>query len=470
MVVNNRTSYYFIQVLGDVLFVAIAFTVAIIYGSARQIQHLQLMDFGFALFLFTGWYVSSRYYQLYTYASPSGQIKEVFNSINCIIIQLMLVVLFIFAFKDSVYYRRFVLIYGAMLLLFIPVSKIIVRKLFFFLFGKGFLKKRAIVIGDGATGRGFYRYIQQNQLYGYEVIKYINGRLITRANHAAIEKLNAIATGNGNMAQVDEVFVAESDLGDYNTKKIVELLSAYAVRIRIVPKLSVTDELIRPASVTMFGAFPLISMHKEPLEDAYNQFVKRGFDLVFSLFVLIVFCSWLFPIIALCIKFTSKGPVFFRQERWGKRNKRFICYKFRSMYIERCDLDKQGKFRQAKKNDSRITPIGRFLRRTNLDELPQFINVLEGSMSIVGPRPHASMMNKESVEIVNKYLARHQAKPGITGWAQVNGFRGESSSVGLLEARVAHDIWYIENWTFLLDLKIIFHTFWKMVVGDKNAY
>src|SRR5690606_25327217 len=141
-----------------------------------------------------------------------------------------------------------------------------------------------------------YRYIQQNQLYGYEVIKYINGRLITRANHAAIEKLNAIATGNGNMAQVDEVFVAESDLGDYNTKKIVELLSAYAVRIRIVPKLSVTDELIRPASVTMFGAFPLISMHKEPLEDAYNQFVKRGFDLVFSLFVLIVFCSWLFPI------------------------------------------------------------------------------------------------------------------------------------------------------------------------------
>src|SRR5690606_29990379 len=120
--------------------------------------------------------------------------------------------------------------------------------------------------------------------------------------------------------------------------------------------------------------------------------------------------------------------------------------------------------------DERITPIGRFLRKTNLDELPQFFNVLEGSMSVVGPRPHASLMNKESVETVNKYLARHQAKPGITGWAQVNGLRGESEEPGLLQARVAHDVWYIENWTFLLDLKIIFMTFWNMIVGDKHAY
>lgn len=470
MIINNRTSYYFTQVLGDIFIICIAFMLALIYGSTHSLSDIDLIDLGFLLFLFTGWYVSARYYQLYANISPSTQIKEVFNSINCIIIEVMLVILFIFAFKEGVYYRRFVLIYGCVLLLCMPLSKIVIRKIFFFLYGKGFLRKRAIVIGDGITGRGFYRYLQQNQLYGYEAVKYINGRIITRANGSAIEKVNSLAIGNGQIGQIDEVFITESDNSEYDVKAITDMLSVYAVRLRIIPKLGESEDFNRPANITMLGSFPLISIHKEPLEDSYNQLVKRSFDILFSSFVLLFVGSWLFPVIALCIKINSKGPVFFKQERWGKRNKRFICYKFRSMYTDRCDVDRNGKFKQAQKNDERITPIGRFLRKTNFDELPQFFNVLEGSMSVVGPRPHASLMNKESMDTISKYLARHQAKPGITGWAQVNGLRGESNQIGLLQARVAHDIWYIENWTFLLDLKIIFHTFWKMVVGDKNAY
>lgn len=470
MVVNNRTSYYFIQVIADLLLLCIAFAVAITFGSAHSLKQPTLIDLGFLLFLFTGWYVSSRYYELYTPSSPSTRIKEFFNSINCIIIQVMLIIFFIFAFKEDIFYRRFALIYGGVLILLLPISKVIIKRLFFFLYGKGFLRKRAVVIGDGITGRGFYRYLQQNQLYGYEAVKYINGRIITRANGAAVEKINAVAIGNGRIGQIDEVFITEPDNGAYDVKTLSEVLSVYAVRLRIVPRLAVSHKEDQASSITMLGSFPLISLKKEPLEDSYNQFVKRIFDVIFSLLMLLFVCSWLFPIIAVCIKVNSKGPIFFKQERWGKRNKRFSCYKFRSMYTDRCDLDKQDKFRQAKKNDDRITAVGRFLRKTSLDEFPQFFNVLIGNMSVVGPRPHASLMNKESVETINKYLVRHQTKPGITGWAQVNGLRGESSEIGLLQARVAHDIWYIEHWTFLLDLKIIFMTFWNMIVGDKQAY
>lgn len=470
MIINNRTSYYFIQVMADVTIICFAFLIALTYGSSHQLKTFNLIDAGFLFFLLSGWYVTSRYYQLYTPSSPNTSIKEIFNSINCIIVQVMLIILFIFAFKEDIYYRRFAVIYGAILLLCIPLSKIFIKRLFFFLYGKGFLRKRAIVIGDGVTGRGFYRYLQQNQLHGYEVIKYINGRIIARANGAAVEKINSIAISNGHIGQIDEVFITEPDNNEYDIKYISELLGSYAVRLRVIPRLALRDDMSTGAHITMLGSFPLISLRKEPLEDSYNQLVKRTFDVVFSLFILIALCSWLFPIIAICIKLNSKGPVFFRQERWGKRNRRFTCYKFRSMYTDRCDTDGRGKFRQARKDDDRITPIGRFLRKTNLDELPQFFNVLEGSMSVVGPRPHASMMNKESVETVSKYLVRHQAKPGITGWAQVNGLRGESGMVGLLQARVAHDVWYIENWTFLLDLKIILMTFWNMVVGDKHAY
>lgn len=470
MIINNRTSYYFIQVLADVIIICVAFLIALLYGSSHQIANFNLIDAGFLFFLLCGWYVTSRYYQLYTPSSPNTRIKEIFNSINCIIVQVMLIILFIFAFKEDVYYRRFALIHGSILLLFIPLSKIFIKRLFFFLYGRGFLRKKAIVIGDGATGRSFYRYLQQNQLHGYEVIKYINGRIITRANGTAVEKINSIVIGNGYIGQVDEVFITESDSKEYNVKYISEVLSSYAVRLRIVPSLAIREDMNTSAHITMLGSFPLISLRKEPLEDSYNQLVKRGFDILFSLFMLIAVCSWLFPIIAVCIKLNSKGPVFFRQERWGKRNRRFICYKFRSMYVERCDGDRVAKFQQARKHDDRITLIGRFLRKTNLDEFPQFFNVLGGSMSVVGPRPHASLMNKESVETVSRYLVRHQAKPGITGWAQVNGLRGESERPGLLQARVAHDVWYIENWTFLLDLKIIFMTFWNMIVGDKNAY
>jgi len=196
-----------------------------------------------------------------------------------------------------------------------------------------------------------------------------------------------------------------------------------------------------------------------------NRFIKRVFDIGFSLFVILFVFSWLFPILAILIKTSSPGPIFFVQTRSGRDNEPFNCYKFRSM---RVNSDSDSK--QATKDDVRKTKVGAFLRRTNLDELPQFFNVILGNMTIVGPRPHMLKHTEEYSKLIDQFMVRHFLKPGITGWAQVNGLRGETKTTEDMLQRVEADVWYLENWSFLLDLKIIFLTFYGTFKGDKNAF
>lgn len=196
-----------------------------------------------------------------------------------------------------------------------------------------------------------------------------------------------------------------------------------------------------------------------------RRFFKRSFDILFSLFIIFFVFSWLYPILAILIKLESKGPVFFVQLRTGRNNMHFKCYKFRSMRVNG-DADKK----QATLNDHRITRIGAFMRKTSLDEIPQFFNVLIGNMSIVGPRPHMISHTQEYSQLTEKYKVRHILRPGITGWAQILGLRGEVKTPEAMLKRVDADVWYLKNWSFLLDLKIIFLTFWITLKGDKNAY
>jgi exopolysaccharide biosynthesis polyprenyl glycosylphosphotransferase len=196
-----------------------------------------------------------------------------------------------------------------------------------------------------------------------------------------------------------------------------------------------------------------------------DRFIKRLFDIVFSLVIIIFICSWLFPIIALLIKLDSKGPVFFIQLRLGHDSRCFKCYKFRSMHIN-ADADK----RQATRNDRRITRVGAFLRKTSLDEFPQFFNVFKGEMSIVGPRPHMIVLNEKYAHLTPKLKERQSVKPGITGWAQVKGYRGETASAYSMIERIEADVWYLKNWSFGLDIKIIVRTLLITLKGDKNAF
>jgi putative colanic acid biosysnthesis UDP-glucose lipid carrier transferase len=214
-----------------------------------------------------------------------------------------------------------------------------------------------------------------------------------------------------------------------------------------------------------YDYIPVVSLRHMPLEIPFNRQIKRGFDILFSLVVMVLLLSWLIPVIGILIKLETKGPILFRQRRNGFNNHEFICYKFRSMI-----LNEEADLIQVTKGDERVTRVGRLLRRSSVDELPQFINVFFGEMSVVGPRPHMVSHSQMYANSVDKFMVRHFVKPGITGLAQIKGFRGEVESADDIINRVKYDIFYIENWSPLLDFKIILQTMYNFIRGDKKAY
>jgi len=244
---------------------------------------------------------------------------------------------------------------------------------------------------------------------------------------------------------------------------IIQNAEQACIRFKLVPSFNLLGNF--PVHIDYFGSIPVLSLRKEPLDDVANRARKRLYDVVVSSLVIVFILSWLIPIVGLLIWIESRGPVFFVQMRSGKDNKSFGCIKFRSM-----KMNKESNLTQATKDDPRITKLGGFLRRTSLDEFPQFLNVFMGQMSIVGPRPHMLKHTNDFSARINKYMVRHFMKPGITGWAQVNGFRGETRTIWDIEGRVEYDIWYMENWSLWLDTRIVFMTFYKLIVGDKKAF
>jgi putative colanic acid biosysnthesis UDP-glucose lipid carrier transferase len=243
---------------------------------------------------------------------------------------------------------------------------------------------------------------------------------------------------------------------------LIEQAGQNCIRFRLVPDLRFF--INRKIHVDYLRELTIFNLRNEPLEDLTNRIKKRVFDIAVSLFVTVFILSWLIPIIGLLIWIESKGPIFFSQPRSGKDNKTFDCLKFRSMKV-----NSNANLLQATRNDARITKIGKFLRRTSLDEFPQFINVLKGEMSIVGPRPHMLKHTDEYSRQIDQYMIRHFMKPGITGWAQVNGYRGETRNLDQMQKRIEYDLWYQENWNLLFDLRIVFMTVINAIRGEENA-
>ena len=235
------------------------------------------------------------------------------------------------------------------------------------------------------------------------------------------------------------------------------------IRFKVVPNLSIF--LTKPVVIDYIRDLPVLSRRSDPLEDVGNRFKKRLLDLVVSSLVIVFILSWLIPLLGLLIKLESKGTIFFNQLRTGKNDRNFYCLKFRSMR-----KNKESDLKQATLHDSRVTKLGAFMRKTSLDEFPQFINVFKGEMSLVGPRPHMVKHTTDFSKIVDQYMIRQLLKPGITGWAQINSFRGEITNPEQIRMRVASDLWYLENWTIWLDVRIIFLTVYQVFAGDKHAY
>lgn len=244
---------------------------------------------------------------------------------------------------------------------------------------------------------------------------------------------------------------------------LIEVADQNCIRFKLVPDLGFFIK--KQTHINYLKEIPVIALHKEPLQDVGNRIKKRLFDVIVSSLVIIFILSWLMPLVSLFIKLESKGKVLFLQERSGKNNKKFTCIKLRSMYKNTASHSQQ-----ASRGDERITRVGQVLRRTSLDEFPQFINVFMGEMSVVGPRPHMIKHTNEYSKQIDDYMVRQFLKPGITGWAQVNGYRGETKELGDMKKRIEHDLWYMENWSLLLDIKIMFLTVFNALKGEENAF
>lgn len=323
----------------------------------------------------------------------------------------------------------------------------------------GYNQLRIVIAGYSKAGLELYNFVTKNKDRGYQFLGFFDDteekNSLVKGKIKDVEKF--VLQNN-----VDEIFCSLDRINREQLKRITQFADNHFKRIKLLPNLK--DFTSAEVAVEHFGNIPVVLSRKEPLNDAVNQILKRIFDIFFSLFVILFIFTWLFPIIALLIKLTSKGPVFFKQKRLGKNGKVFWVYKFRTMKYE-----KNAKFVQATQNDSRVTKIGKFLRKTSLDELPQFFNVLSGDMTVVGPRPHPLELNETFQNIVEKYMARHLVKPGVTGLAQVKGYRGETRDVRSMINRIKMDLFYIENWSFGLDIMIILWTIKAILKGDKNA-
>ncbi len=319
------------------------------------------------------------------------------------------------------------------------------------------------IIGAGSAGIDLYNYIVSNPQLDYYIAGIFDDDPAKVPPHinflGSIQESIACVSNN----KIGEVFCAlpfhESD----RVEKLMEEADEHMVRFRVVP--DIKSNIHHTFLVEMFGIVPVLKPRQEPLENKANEIIKRMFDILFSSLVLFLLLSWLIPILALIIKLDSKGPVFFKQLRSGKNNKPFYCLKFRSMTVNH-----ESDTLQACPGDARVTRIGGFMRRTSIDELPQFINVFMGNMSVVGPRPHMLKHTHDYSQLIKNYMVRHFLTPGITGWAQVNGLRGETRETASMLNRVKADLWYLENWSILLDLKIIFLTIWNMARHDDNAF
>lgn len=333
--------------------------------------------------------------------------------------------------------------------------------LFYFL---TFKRKRDVntahvaIIGYDDTGRLMRKIIECNPIMGYKFMGYISS--LPDANKNILghpNQLNELIDKHQIHTIFHSISFFDGKSSERRGKEMLRICNQKGVRFRFIPQSQFWFR--NNAKTESVGDLEVIDPQKIPLDSTSCRFQKRAFDILFSTLVILLIVTWLFPILALLIKLNSKGPVFFIQQRTGINNKTFACLKFRSMTV-----NNQSNELQTYANDTRITRIGRFLRKTSLDEMPQFINVFMGNMSVVGPRPHMLKHTDDYSVLINHYLSRHYIKPGITGWAQIKGYRGETKELCKMEKRVNADMEYVENWSFMWDISII----WQTVFGKSS--
>ena len=409
----------------------------------------------FILFISFSWIISSfstRFYQIFRFTS----VTKIFTLIAKQSIILILLVYSFFGYHSEIKSNSKLIIEYILIVIFlITIFKIAI----YFLLKKyriifnGNLR-RVVIIGLNKKTDLLRKYFDDNPDYGYKLVKIFNLK-----DNISIDSITEYISKN----EIDEIY---SSVTEINNEELVKLIDYADNNLKILKFLHDNKEIYsKKLDFTYYGYLPILSLRNIPIDEPINQFIKRSFDILFSLIVIIGILSWLTPILGLIIKVESRGPIFFKQKRNGLDYKEFYCYKFRSMRP-----NPEAHIHQITKGDPRVTKIGKFIRKTSIDELPQFMNVLRGEMSVVGPRPHMVSHTQMYAEKIDKFMVRHFVKPGITGLAQVSGFRGEVENDNFIINRVKYDIFYLENWSIIMDLRIVIRTIYNALGGEEKAY
>jgi len=410
-----------------------------------------------------GWLICALVHRLYDPGSTNRFESYLARTFQTYLVFLLVTLTYLYFARQITISRTFVSIF----LVSFPAA-LLMNRMFYLLVwthirNKEYLIKRIMIIGYNDIGKKLAHYFekdhQQMRLVGY-CEDYSN---VNELSHYPILNTLGNALKASTEFRITDIYSTILPEQDHRIYELMRLADQACIRFKLVPDLSLYVN--RPMYMNYLEDMPVLSQREEPLDDLGNRMKKRVFDLIVSIFAIVFILSWLVPLIGFAIWIDSKGPVFFVQKRSGQNNVPFNCIKFRSMKVNFA-----SDMLQATKNDDRFTRVGRFIRKTNLDEFPQFLNVFIGNMSIVGPRPHMLKHTEDFSVIISKYMIRQFLKPGITGWAQVNGYRGETKKIEDMESRVNHDIWYMERWCLTLDLKIMILTIYNIFKGEKNAY
>ena len=397
-----------------------------------------------------------KFYEVFRFTTPVEIISKIFKHFS--IFLLVVIAYFPFA-KDSLFS-------GTAIAIYMVISFILIVSFKYFLFY--YLKKyrlatgsnfrSAIIIGYSTESINLKDVFNNRKDYGYHFLGFFSDKKQNAEIIGKITEVKEYVIQNN----VDEIYCSLNEISNEKLKDLVEFADDNNKAIKFIPDSK--QIFSKNLKVDYYELFPVLSLQKTQLHHPIIKNLKRVFDVVFSVLVIVFILSWLIPLLAILIKIESSGPVFFKQGRPGLDEKEFHCYKFRSMKMNKTTEQ------EASKNDPRVTKMGKFMRKTSIDELPQFFNVLLGDMSVVGPRPHLWSQNKSYANKIKKYMVRHYVKPGITGLAQVKGFRGEIETDDDMVNRIKLDVFYIENWSLIMDIKIIFQTVFNIFKGEDKAY
>jgi putative colanic acid biosynthesis UDP-glucose lipid carrier transferase len=462
MVASRRYSRYIpiIFFVADLISFNLSFFLAVFtkFGIFFKFDHGYLALQFILNLLWFSIFIYSRLYEPKRELNLVEQLNRVFTAL---FLNLFFVFTLWFAFKPYEYSRAHLFYLYAYFSIYVVIWRSVWYYAIRYYRATGHNLRNIVIAGCNQTTRDLKDYFQVNRGIGYNFVGFFGetGDGSVSLGKLSVESILEFTNGNN----IDVIFLYTPYFDRDSIKRIIRFAENNLIKVKLISQISNLG--YSNIAISNYGSIPTLHITALPLDQRINRLVKRVFDMVFAGFILLFVLSWLIPLIGLLIKLDSPGPIFFRQERNGRDNKIFRIYKFRTMRVH-----KDQHVKQAQKHDPRITKLGIFLRKTSLDEFPQFINVLLGEMSVIGPRPHAVPHNTEFRKQIDRFIQRHAVKPGITGLAQCKGFRGETSTFHSINGRVRYDRFYVKNWSLFLDFKIIFLTIISLMKGNENAY